>query len=182
MAVPGVVLTYEDYAAMPSDGRRYELHEGEIVMSPGPTTGHQRSSGRLGFPIHGYVESHELGELFFAPIDVILDSSTVVQPDLVFVARDRLHFITERAIEGPPTLVIEILSPGSERIDTSVKFQLYARFGVPYYWIVSREARSIRCYRLEDGAYVLDGELRGDARGSLEPFPDLVLDAGPIFA
>jgi Uma2 family endonuclease len=181
MAVHGVVLTYEDYAAMPSDGRRFELHEGEIAMRPAPDLWHQDAVLELAQSLGGHIKSRGLGKLYLAPTDLILAPSTVVQPDLIFVASDRLSILTDRAVEGTPTLVIEILSPGTERVDLTVKFQLYAPFGIPYYWIVSRDTRSIRCYRLEDGAYVLDGELCEDDKRSLAPFTDLTLDVGALF-
>ena len=98
------VLTYRDYAALPDDGRRYEIHEGELSVTPAPATKHQRLIRKLLVALDAYVSVRRLGEVFVAPYDVILSDTTVVQPDIVYVATDRLGLISERGIEGPPTL------------------------------------------------------------------------------
>jgi Uma2 family endonuclease len=81
-----------------------------------------------------------------APFDVILAETTIVQPDIIFVPNDRLGIFSSRGAEGAPTLVIEILSPSTARIDRGTKLQLYARYGVPYYWIVDPGRRAIEVY------------------------------------
>ena len=126
------VLTYRDYAALPDDGRRYELHDGELSMTPAPGTRHQRAIGALHVLLRAHVEAHRLGEVFLSPVDCILSDTTVVQPDLVYLDPTRAHLVTERAIEGPPTLVVEILSPSTTRIDRVRKRELYAQYGIPY--------------------------------------------------
>src|SRR5262245_25633583 len=108
-----VILTYDDYAAMPEDGHRYELYEGELVMTPSPRPRHQSVIGHLYLVIAEHLRGHALGEVYLSPIDVILSRITVLQPDLVYVEQARLGIVTERAIEGAPTLVVEILSPST---------------------------------------------------------------------
>src|SRR4030095_2540449 len=98
------LLTYADYAAMPDDGRRYELHEGSLVMTPAPGTSHQRILRDLLVVLHRHVSAHGLGIVLPSPVDCILSDTTVVQPDLVFVATDRAAIVTQRAIEGAPSL------------------------------------------------------------------------------
>jgi hypothetical protein len=110
-------LTYEDYAALPDDGRRYELHEGELSVTPSPGTDHQDILGNLFVVIRGHVRARGLGRVFVAPVDCILGDITVVQPDIVFVETARLSVIGKRAIEGPPTLVVEIISSSSRDRD-----------------------------------------------------------------
>ena len=95
-----VILTYDDYAALPDDGRRYELHEGELLVNPAPSPRHQVVIGNLHVLRAEHVRRHGLGEVFLSPIDVILSRITVLQPDLVYVDTSRLAIITERAIEG----------------------------------------------------------------------------------
>lgn len=171
----GTILTYKDYEALPADGRRYEIHKGELSVTPAPSPQHQRVSRNLFVLLYDHVRRGALGELFYAPIDCILSDITIVQPDIVFLETRRVSAISRRGIEGPPTLVVEVLSPATTQIDRSVKLQLYARHGVPYYWIVDPDARSIEAYTLTEGAYQLTARLIGAKPVSLPPFPDLAL-------
>jgi Uma2 family endonuclease len=167
------ILTYRDYEALPDDGRRYELHEGELSVTPAPGTRHQRVIGTMHILLRTHVNGRRLGEIFLSPVDCILSDTTIVQPDLVYLDPTRAHLVSERGIEGPPTLVVEILSPSTTTIDRSRKHQLYAHCGIPYYWIVDPEARTVEAYRLAKGEYRLAIRASGDATVSLPPFPDL---------
>lgn len=126
-----VRLTYEDYAALPDDGRRYELHDGELSVTPSPGLAHQAALRNLVGILDGHVSAMGLGDVFPAPVDCILENVSVVQPDNVFVETARRSVMSERGIEGPPTLVVEIISPSSAGIDRCRKLQLYARYAVP---------------------------------------------------
>jgi Uma2 family endonuclease len=176
-----VRLTYEDFAALPDDGRRYELHEGELSVTPAPGTDHQDTLGNLFVIIRGHVRARGLGRVFFAPVDCILENVTVVEPDLVYVETSRLSVISKRGIEGAPTLAVEVVSPSSAGIDRRRKLQLYARYTVPYYWIVDPPTRTIEAYRLAQGLYQAAGTLSGTTPVSLPPFPDLSLDPQEIW-
>jgi Uma2 family endonuclease len=167
------VLTYRDYEALPADGRRYELHDGELSVTPAPGTRHQRVSSALNSILRTHVTSHGLGEVLYAPIDVILADTTVVQPDLVYLEPARAHLVSDRGIEGPPTLVIEILSPSTTTIDRSRKRQLYADHGIPYYWLVDPESRTIEVLGLDAGRYALLARASGAGPVALPTFPDL---------
>jgi Uma2 family endonuclease len=175
MTTNRVILTYKDYEALPADGRRYELHDGELSVTPAPSPRHQRISRNLNRVLDKHVTTHSLGEVLYAPLDCILGETTIVQPDLVYLDPDRLSAVSARGIEGPPTLVVEILSPTTTVIDRSTKLQLYARYGVPYYWIVDPEARTIEAYTLAAGGCQLAARASGRAPVSLPPFPDLAL-------
>lgn len=170
-----VVLTYKHYEALPADGRRYELHEGELSVTPAPGTRHQRILRNLTDILWQRVKAAGLGEIFFAPIDCILSDITIVQPDIVYLDPTRAHLVSDRGIEGPPTLVVEVVSPSTTLIDRSTKSQLYARHGVPYYWIVDPEARTVEAYSLAAGGYQLVTRAAGSAPVALPPFPDLAL-------
>jgi Uma2 family endonuclease len=176
-----VRLTYEDYAVLPDDGRRYELHEGELSVTPSPGTSHQATLLNLAVILHGHVNARALGDVFPAPMDCVLDSITVVQPDLVFVETARQAVISERGIEGSPTLAVEIISPSTTTIDRRRKLQLYARYAVPFYWIVDPPARTIQAYHLAQGQYREAGTLSQSTAGSLPPFPDMILDLRAIW-
>src|SRR3990172_12492877 len=127
-----IVLTYDDYRDLPNDRNRYEVLDGELSVTPAPSKRNQRISVRLYLTLAHHVLANQLGDIYAAPTDLILTPTTVVQPDLIFVGNDRLHIVTERAIEGPPTLLIEILSPATHQTDRLTKAQLYARYQFPH--------------------------------------------------
>lgn len=175
MATGRVVLTYEDYAALPNDGRRYEVHDGELSVTPAPGRRHQETIGNLYLVLRQHIDAGALGTVFLAPFDVILSSTTVVQPDLVYVDSTRASIVTERGVEGAPSLAVEVISPSTPAIDRTVKLQLYARHRVPFYWIVDPDARSIEAYRHGDTGFVLVTRAQGTARVSLPPLSGLWL-------
>lgn len=177
-----VHLTYEDYCALPDDGRRYQLIEGDLDVTPAPSTTHQRVSQNLETILVRHVREQRLGILLHAPVDVLLAKDTVVQPDIVFVARERRDIVTERAIEGPPDLVVEVLSPRTRRVDRTTKMRIYARHGVRECWIVDPEARSFERFELRDGAYVLADSASGDEAVESAMFPSLRLPLADVFA
>src|SRR3972149_8448550 len=108
-----------------------------------------------------HVKTRGLGEVFFAPIDCLLSETTVVQPDLVFLDTTRVGLVSDRGIEGAPTLVVEIVSPSTMLTDRSTKRQLYARHGVPSYWIGDPEARPGEGDVLSEGGYQLAARAAG---------------------
>ena len=171
-----VVLTYLDYAALPNDGRRYEIHDGGLSVTPAPGRTHQHVVLRLAAALDAHVSAHDLGEVYVAPFDVILADTTIVQPDVTFVAKDRLAILSERGADGAPTLVVETLSRYTTHIDRSTKLQLYARHAVPYYWIVDAERRVVEVYRFAADGYVVPERFGGDELTDLPPFEGLRLD------
>jgi Uma2 family endonuclease len=176
-----IILTYEDYAALPDDGRRYELHEGELSVTPAPGVRHQEILFKLAALLIPHVEAHGLGRMFIAPLDCIITDVTVVEPDLVYVDNSRTGLVSERAIEGAPTLAVEIISPSTGHIDRRRKMALYAKHGVTFYWIVDPVAGTIDAHRLDVGAYRLEARLEGPEPRALPPFPDLRLDPATIW-
>lgn len=134
-----VKLTYDDYARMP-EGQRYELLEGDLQLTPAPTPWHQIISGNIEQGLMRFVEAEGLGFVLHAPLDVVLSDTTVVQPDIVFIATDRLGIIKEKNIQGAPDLVVEIISPTTRERDTITKRRLYSRFGVRELWLVDPDA------------------------------------------
>ena len=153
---PKAKLTYEDYAKTPDD-ERWELIDGELVMVPSPRRAHQRNQIKLGSRMSFFAEENDLGEVYFAPFDVVLSETDTVQPDLLFVTKERLHIITEDNVHGAPDLVVEIRSPSTARQDWTVKRELYARHGVKEYWLVDPEAATIAVLLLDDGELKVAG-------------------------
>jgi Uma2 family endonuclease len=172
-------LDYADYADLPSDGHRYEILDGDLTMTPAPSPRHQRVSRRLQRALEDHFQARDLGEVFNAPIDVILTDRDVVQPDLVVVAEPAQ--VSARGIEGPPLLVVEVLSPATRTRDRTVKARRYAELGVPHYWLVDPEGRRVECYRLEAGAYALACEAADDATLAHPAWPDLAIPLGALW-
>jgi len=138
-------FTYEAYARL-RDGRRYEVIEGQLLLTPSPRTYHQKVTGNLFAVLLRHVREHGLGEVLISPCDVVLSSTNVVQPDILFVGRDRLAIIEEKCVSAAPDLVVEVLSPGTTLRDRRLKFRLYARFGVCELWIVDPSLHSIEVF------------------------------------
>ncbi len=169
------VLTYADYATLPDDGKRYEILDGELFVTPAPSGWHQVILANLVRALDGYVHSRGLGKVLFAPLDVIFADTSIAQPDLVYLDNARTSLISRRGVEGAPTLLVEILSPSTTRTDRNVKFALYARYGVDFYWIVDPEARVLEAYRRAGTAYVLAMRASGPEPSGPPPFEDLGL-------
>jgi len=177
---PRIKLTYEDYANTPDD-ERYELIDGELILSPSPRTAHQRADIRLGSRLHMFVDERDLGEVFMAPIDVVLSDNDVVQPDLVFVSTEREYIITDLNIQGAPDLVVEILSPSTAERDRTVKRDLYEKHGVREYWMLDLDARTLTILlRGESGFEVHAIYSVGDTMES-PTLPGFTLDLDEIF-
>ena len=148
---PAIKFTYEDYRHTPDD-KRYELLDGDLIMAPAPSIGHQRVDMKLGSLLHAFVNERRLGEVLSAPCDVVLSNTDVVQPDLLFVSRERAHIlIGGDNVQGAPDLVVEILSPSTASRDKTLKRSLYARHGVLEYWLVDPNVQTVDVMVLGDG-------------------------------
>ena len=147
--------TVDDYFQLPDDVRA-ELIEGEFFVTPSPTSRHQRIVGNLFVLLRDVVSTHSLGELFVSPLDVVLPSGDVVQPDLLFVATANLSIVQDR-IRGVPDHVVEGVSQTAPERDRIVKRDLYARNGVKEYWVVDEERRNVEVYVLNETSYGAPG-------------------------
>jgi Uma2 family endonuclease len=179
-------LTYRDYEALPADGRRYEIHDGELSVTPSPSFDHQLISGRLFLHVAKWVEAHPGGVLLYAPLDVILsdrpDATSIVQPDILYIGPDRMAQASRRGVEGGPTLAVEILSPSTRRIDRVTKARLYARYDVPFLWLVDPDARTVEAFELHGARYTLALAATGSEPVDLPPFTGLGLVPGRLWA
>lgn len=149
--------TRADLEAMPDDGTRYELLDGELVMVPAPGFDHQRLCGELYSVLRAGCPEEWI--VLFAPFDVALSDTVVVEPDLLVTERDRP---TPRALEGPPLLAVEVLSPSSRGRDLVRKKRIYERAGVASYWILDPEVPSLTAWELREGRYVAVASIAGD--------------------
>jgi Uma2 family endonuclease len=144
MATTARRLTFEDLELIPEEheGERQELIDGELVVTPPPTMNHQSISSNLVYALERTVRKQDLGRVYAAPTGIRFTPNNVLIPDIMFIARNRLHIRGPKTVDAPPDLVVEILSPGTRQRDLTVKSDLYARFGVQEYWIVDPDART----------------------------------------
>ena len=150
----GTKLTYDEYLKEPETMLRLDIVDGEVTMAAGPTRQHQIISGNVYRPVHGFVSDGELGEVLYAPVDVVVqrDPLRVRQPDLLFVSNERADILGER-IEGGPDLVVEIISPSNTWADIESRLADYASISVRECWLVYPQIHAAEVLRLEDGAW-----------------------------
>ncbi len=174
----GLMLTYEDYVKIPEDGRRHEIIDGSHIVSPAPRLFHQIVLGRLFTSFQPLLQSGQ-AQVIFSPLDLHLTEFDIVQPDLVAVARSSEHRMSEAKIEGPPELVVEVLSPSTRRLDRGAKRALYESTGVLEYWIVDPDEKTLCQLTLVGGRYeevlYTSGEVGSTA------FPELTVRLAAIF-
>jgi Uma2 family endonuclease len=174
--------TYDDLREMPDDRQRYEIINGELIVAPAPTSGHQRVLAQLYRQLDDHVHETGEGEVFFAPFDVKLGRFDIAEPDIVFLAASRPRVPdSDNAIGYPPDLVVEVLSPSSRSTDRVKKMALYARSGVREYWIVDPERRTLVVNALDGEDY---RAVESNAQGwvASRVFPGRLVDPAEVFA
>jgi Uma2 family endonuclease len=186
MALPDPVrkLTYEDLLLFPEDGHlRHEILDGEHYVTASPFRRHQRISSNLHLLLAPFVRDRRLGEVYYAPVDVILSLHDVAVPDLIFVSNERLGILTEKNIQGAPDLVIEILSKSTSHRDKGIKLERYGLFGVREYWLVDPDRRTLRVYRHTGKRLTVTADLSVDSGDSLSTplLPGLVISVEKVF-
>jgi len=149
-------------------------------MAPAPDWTHQDWSRKLFRRLDKFVIEHQLGEVAYAPVDVILDSENVVQPDLLFIAKANLSILQIRGVFGAPDLLIELISPSTVRRDRYIKKELYARFGVKEYWIVDTGNKALEIWKLQNRRYELHGMVEEKGRVASVVLPGFEFDLAEI--
>src|SRR5262245_54813622 len=150
-------VSFAELQQWPDDGRRYELYDGEVIVVPSPFGRHQRVSSNIEEILREYERSAG-GAVFRAPLDIVFSEHNVLQPDLVYFRDDRRHLVHDWEVtRAVPDLVVEVLSRSTEARDRGRKMQLFARYGVPEYWIVDPADNTLEIYVLRNGAYELGG-------------------------
>ena len=175
-------LTYEDRLDMPDDGQRYEIIDGELIVTPAPAIKHQRALRSLIRVLGAFAYETGRGELVLPPFDVVLGHYNIVKPDLLLIASEPGHIPGDHdKFESPPDLAVEVSSPISLRIELVRKSAFYARCGVPEYWIADPERRRMVINYLQDKQYV---PVESDANGWLASrvFPGLRVDPSEVFS
>lgn len=177
-----IPYTVREYELLPDDGRRHELIGGDFVVTPSPGTRHQTISLALTVLVGSWVREHRgRGAVFAAPTGVYLSDTDVVQPDLVVLIEGGNARMSPRGIEGPPHLVIEILSPSTERQDRILKRATYARFGIPHYWRVDPDMEEVTVDRLREAAYETVAVVGKAGTLTIEGLEGLELGVGELF-
>lgn len=186
MSQPRKKLTYADFVLFPDDGKRHELIDGVHYVTPSPYIPHQVLVGRLYLAIGNFLATRrQLGRVFLSPVDVVMSEHDIVVPDLIFVAGDQQSILTEANVQGPPALVVEILSPGTRRRDEGIKRRLFDEKGVSEYWLVDRKPMRVSVYRrADDGTFPLSATLSAAADDHLETslLPGFVLSISELFS
>jgi Uma2 family endonuclease len=143
--------TYEDYLRLPDDRNRYEVIRGHLYVSPAPNYDHQFTVMQLSLLLGTFIRENELGVLLGAPFDVKLPRGIAnpVEPDLLFIRSENQPRSGDKFFAGTPDLVVEVLSPATRRIDQTLKLEAYRDAGVPEYWLVDPQARTILVYSLD---------------------------------
>ena len=141
-------LTYDDFVLFPDDGKRHEIIDGEHYVTPSPNVRHQVLVLRFAYELQHYCRSQpQAGQVFAAPLDVLLSPYDIVEPDLFVVTGDQAGILTEKNVQGPPALVIEVLSKSTRKRDAQTKRRLFERTGVREYWLVDPELDAVQVFR-----------------------------------
>ena len=175
--------TYQDYLELPEEpGYRFEILEGMLVKEPSPNVMHQRVSRRLQRILEDYFWEHDpQGEIFNAPLDTTFNDINVIQPDLFYISGEQKGIIKDTRVDGPPTLVVEILSPSTSRKDRLIKMRIYQKAGVRHYWLVDPEEKTMECFALKDGLYALIAAALEEDVLEHPDFPELTIKLGPLW-
>lgn len=153
----GAPFTRADLESMPDDGRRYELIDGCLLVTPAPKPTHQRSVLEIAVLLRAVTPPY--AETFVAPLDVAPAEDTTMQPDVLVARRADL---SEKDLPAAPLLVVEVLSPSTRSFDLGAKRERYERAGTLAYWVFDPRAVRLLAWELRDGAYVLVGDVTGD--------------------
>jgi Uma2 family endonuclease len=177
------VWTHDDLIAMgdTEDGRKYEIFDGELVVTSSPSLWHQAVLKRLFLAFHE-LEKQKIARVYFAPLDVVLSKTRVVQPDLLVIRSDRKEAFG-KWVTAPPDLAIEVLSPSNRHHDRVRKRRAYARYGIREYWIVDPDERTIEVLEQIEGglSYRSVGWFANGDRARSVTF-ELEVELDPLFS
>ena len=174
-------MTYDQYCLLPEDRNQYELFDGELVMTPSPSARHQDIVLTLATKLAAHIGKYSLGKLYVSPLDTIFDEYTVLQPDILFVSRERVAAIVKERIEGSPDLVVEVLSPSTFHKDIRRKMRVYSQFGVREYWIVDPEEQTMELYQRVGEKLELDRRFASQETFQSSLLPGFQLEVRSIF-
>ena len=172
--------TYKDYEELP-EGAPYQLIGGELVMTPAPVPYHQIIIGGIFLKLSKYIEKNNMGSVILSPVDVYFSETDTYQPDIIFIGKNRLDIIGEKKIEGPPDLIIEILSPATAYYDLRAKKDVYEQSGVKEYWIVDPIQKAIEVFVNKKGKFELLGSAKVEGAVKSDILKGLSIEVKEIF-
>ncbi len=161
-------FTYKEYLLI-EDTKQYEILRGNLISYPTPTSYHQWYRKNISMILNGFVRNNQIGYIFSAPTDVILDEENVVQPDLIFIKQENRDKIQKRGIFGNPDIVIEIVSQSTLTRDTFEKRDIYEKFGITEFWLVYPEMECVQVFAIENNKYHIFSE------GAVESYDNKIL-------
>jgi Uma2 family endonuclease len=177
-----VAITVHDYMAMPEGPPYYQLIEGELYMSPSPHWRHQKISSNVERPIDRYLEKNDIGQLFHAPLDVIINETNVYQPDVLFFRhRNSKASLGRRCVEGAPDFVVEIFSESTLHLDKGIKLQIYAKAGVKELWFIDPTQKQVIVFDLQKSTEEPIGIYGDNDEFASAIFPGLKFSCAEIF-
>ncbi len=172
--------TEEDYFSLPDTNRYVELSEGRLIMPPHPTNSHQVALQNFFLQLHNFVRNHKLGTVRIAPLPVRLWPGKIREPDIFFVSKEHSNRISEK-VYGVPDLVVEVISPGTEKTDRVEKFSEYARAGVREYWLIDPGERNVEVYSLRGDRYTLLGKYDPSQTATSKLLQGFYVKVGELF-
>jgi Uma2 family endonuclease len=180
--VSTIKMTARQFLELGEDpaGVRLELVNGEIAVSPSPIPNHSYVESMLKHLLLAHILAHDLGRLY-GDVDTLFGPHDVRRPDIIFFSKARLHLVGPKAMEGPPDLCVEILSPSSETIDRIDKYEQYQSAGVAHYWIIDPAAQTAQAFQLQSGKYAPAGQGTKTDTVSFPPFPTLQLPLAQLW-
>jgi Uma2 family endonuclease len=178
-------FTYNDLLEMPNDGRHYEILDGELIVNAAPIPRHQVITFNLASILRSYVRPRGIGTVYIAPIDVVFTQEWVVEPDVIYIRKERKAIVTRTNVTGAPDLAVEVLSASTRKRDEITKRRAYEDFGVGEYWVVDPELESVKIYRRDEaGRYerVVEVSTETDGAAFTSPlFPGLEIALAEVF-
>jgi len=173
---------YADYLRLPDDGKRYEIIEGVLYVANAPNLTHQFTVSKVLFYLQLFLHEHKLGIVLTSPLEVHLSETTKpVQPDVLFIRAQHQPPPGTQFFEGAPDLIVEVISPGSIRLDRHIKFDIYERTGVAEYWLADPKARLVEVYTLSNGEYALRGQYTNDEMIESQVLAGLQIKTSTLF-
>lgn len=173
--------TYDELCeVMEETNLPHELWDGELIMSPTPDYFHQKLVGYIYRELHGFVAARSLGEVLLSPFDMVLSPRRSFQPDVLYLSKAKLPLI-QKILRGPADLVVEVISEHGRRRDRIDKRDIYAQHGIPEYWMIDPEARTVEVLTLVKGEYELAGRYVSGQQAASVLLEGFTLDVARLF-